>query len=500
MPDIIPLPDPNDPRSPASPPPSRPSLDAAGPEVRGVAEGQRPSSVQGRTAPTPQAPAPLPRRRRSRARRRILAEEIPARAHFSARERLLILDTWLRSKLPAKDFSGLVGVSQHTLYKWRQRFEEEGPAGLEDRPKGRKPGTRLSEECQRAILMMKQIHPEWGQDRIHAMLMRSQGLSASPGAIGRFLTEQGYVVEDVSTKPHPDKPRRFERAAPNQLWQTDLFTFVLKRQNRRVHMVAFMDDHSRFIVGYGLHASSSGALVREVLEAAIANHGAPAEILTDNGTQYKTWRGKSAFTKLLERRGIKQIVASPRHPQTLGKVERFWGTLWKECVQQAVFRDLDDARQRIGLFVDHYNFQRTHSGIDGLVPADRFFAAAPQVLQTLRERVSAQAKELAQNGMPRKAFYLTGRVGDANISLHAEGERVVMTKEDGSREEVDLSAPGKRGEGESQDLPDPVSAAGVPEAHPALADDPADPAPGTSPLDAVLDELEAELGDGEEGA
>src|SRR5262245_39573793 len=43
----------------------------------------------------------------------------------------------------------------------------------------------------------------------------------------------------------------FERARPNQLWQTDLFTFMLKRQNRRVYLVAFMDDHIRFIVGYG---------------------------------------------------------------------------------------------------------------------------------------------------------------------------------------------------------------------------------------------------------
>jgi transposase InsO family protein len=168
------------------------------------------------------------------------------------------------------------------------------------------------------------------------MLVRTEGFGASPGAIGRVLEEEGYVVEDVPTKPHPPEVKRFERSRPNQLWQTDLFTFVLKRQNRRVYLVAFMDDHSRFVVGYGLHASSSGALVREVLEVAIANFGAPEEILTDNGTQYHTWRGKSAFTQLLERRGIKQIVARPRHPQTLGKVERFWGTLWRERCRRRV--------------------------------------------------------------------------------------------------------------------------------------------------------------------
>src|SRR5438132_2756431 len=153
----------------------------------------------------------------------------------------------------------------------------------------------------------------------------------------------------------------------------------------------------------------------------------PEEILTDNGSQYVTWRGKSAFTKELEQRGIRQIVARPRHPQTLGKIERFWGTLWRECVAQAVFLDLGDARNRIGLFIDHYNFQRPHQGIDGLVPADRFFGAASEVRRMLERRVAANALELARHGVPKKPFYLTGQVGGQPFSMHAEGERVILT-------------------------------------------------------------------------
>ena len=140
----------------------------------------------------------------------------------------------------------------------------------------------------------------------------------------------------------------------------DLFTFMLKRQNRRVYLVAFMEDHSRFITGFGLHGSQSTPLVIEVVRAAIAGHGVPQEILTDNGSQYVTWRGKSQFTRELEKLGIKQIVAKPQRPQTLGKIERFWGTLWRECIESAIFLDLEDARRRIGLFIDHYNFQRVH--------------------------------------------------------------------------------------------------------------------------------------------
>jgi transposase InsO family protein len=164
--------------------------------------------------------------------------------------------------------------------------------------------------------MLKQANPEWGCQRISDMLTRGPALPASPSAVALVLHEAGYELEEVTTRPHPDKVRRFERAAANQLWQTDLFTFMLKRQNRRVYLVAFMDDHSRFIVGYGLHASQSSALVLEVLRAGLTSYSVPQEILTDNGSQYVTWRGKSVFTRELEKRGIKQVVAALRWART----------------------------------------------------------------------------------------------------------------------------------------------------------------------------------------
>src|SRR6266849_6223649 len=315
-----------------------------------------------------------------------------------------------RSGLPAGDFAALVGLSKHTLYAWKKKFDAEGPAGLMDQPRGAPRGSRLPDLTKRSILMLKQANPDWGCQKISDMLLRGPALPASASAVARVLHEAGYALEEVPTGAHPQRETRFERATPNQLWQTDLFTIVLKRQNRRVYLVAFMDDHRRFVVGYGLHASQSSALVIEVLRASLTSYGAPEEILTDNGSQYVTWRGKSAFSKELEKRGVKQIVAAPRRPQTLGKIERFWGTLWREGIDSAVFIDLGDARQRIGHFIDHYNFQRPHQGIDGLVPADRFFGAASEVRRTLAARVQANALELAKNGVPKTPFYLTGQV------------------------------------------------------------------------------------------
>jgi len=426
-------------------------------EVDEVGFGERSGRASGGAAGNFKAPG-APRRTA-----RTVAPGESRVANFTGEQRLLLLDAWLRSKLPATEFAELVGVTSTTLYAWRRRFEDQGPAGLLGRRKGGS-GSRLPEPTRRSILMMKESHPDWGQDRLHDMLIRAEGFSASPGAIQRVLVEAGYEVEAAATKPHAPKVRRFESTRPNSMWQTDLFTFTLKRQNRRVHLVGYMDDYSRFVVGFGLHASASGALVREVFEASISNFGAPKEILTDNGTQYHTWRGKSAFKKLCVRRGIDQVVASPRHPQTLGKIERFWGTLWRELVEGAVFRDLEEARERVAHFISYYNFQRTHQGIGGLVPADRYFEAAAEVRAALEKRVAENAKELALHGEPRKSVYMTGRVGGKAISLHGEGTKVILTDADGVREEVDLEAPGRRVEGDEE-------------------------APGTSVLDDVLEDV-----------
>jgi transposase InsO family protein len=396
-----------------------------------------------------------------------------------------LLDTWQRSGLPAKDFAALLAISKETLYGWKKRFAQYGPEGLMDRPRGAPKGSRLSEITKRAILMMKDSHPAWGCQRISDMLVRGPGLPASAGAVARVLKEAGYVLEEVTTHPHPDKVRRFERARPNQLWQTDIFTFVLKRQNRRVYLVVFMDDHSRYVVTFGLHASSSTALVLETFRSGIASFQAPDEVLTDNGPQYVTWRGKSAFAKECEKRGIRQIVAKPRKPRTLGKVERFWGTLWRECLEAAVFIDLADAQARIAHFIDYYNFQRPHQGIGGLVPADRFFEAAPEVLRTLKERVAANAVDIARHGIPKKPFYLTGQVAGKPFSVHAEGERVILTKQDGSRQEVDLVRPEDKGE--EPPMPTPICPKAEVSSPGPDAGNEEPPAPGTSPLDALND-------------
>jgi transposase len=140
--------------------------------------------------------------------RRFLKKPEEVREPLSATKKILLLDLWTRSGLPVRDFASLTGLSHHTLYVWQRKFKLEGPAGLMDKPRGAPKGSRLPEVTKRAILLMKEGHPDpdWGIQRIADMLLRGPALGASASAVGRVLKEAGYVMEEVPTRRHPDRP------------------------------------------------------------------------------------------------------------------------------------------------------------------------------------------------------------------------------------------------------------------------------------------------------
>ena len=105
---------------------------------------------------------------------------------------------------------------------------------------------------------------------------------------------------------------------------------------------------------------------------------------------------------------------------------------------------------------------------------------------SLLSRVAANAAELARHGVPRQPFYLTGKIGETALSLHAEGEKVILVTGK-SREEVDLTAPGPRAApGEAAGMPAPLAPQGIPRDLPGEEDEGEEPPPGTSPLDGFL--------------
>ena len=109
---------------------------------------------------------------RPRPGRRLVKKDPSTTQPLTPHQRLLLLDTWRRSGLPAGDFAALVGISKHTLYAWKKKFERQGPAGLMDQPRGGPAGSKLPDLTKRTILLLKQSNPTWGCQRISDMLLR----------------------------------------------------------------------------------------------------------------------------------------------------------------------------------------------------------------------------------------------------------------------------------------------------------------------------------------
>jgi transposase InsO family protein len=354
-----------------------------------------------------------------------------ARRAWPPEVRLQMAEAIVNRGVGVSTLSEAFGISPNTLMEWAQRYRKHGPDGVSGviatrEAKNREGGQRGRVDRRReAVISAKREHPDQGTRRIRDVLERFEGMGVSETTIRRILHEEGLLegVPDLVDKPALE--RRFERAEPNQLWQSDIFTFLLRR-HERLYVAAFMDDYSRYLVSLVIAHHQRSSLVMEALTRGIADYGAPREVLTDQGRQYVAWRGHTEFEEELRRQGIHHVKSRPHHPETLGKIERFWKTLWDEFLSRTVFADFGDCQRRVMLFVQAYNFRRPHQGIEGLVPADRFFRAAPQVREAIEKGVATNAMALAHERPQAKPFYLVGRLGDQDLSIALSGSGLLI--------------------------------------------------------------------------
>jgi putative transposase len=143
----------------------------------------------------------------------------------------------------------------------------------------------------------------------------------------RVLKSMG-LARDEPRKQVRKKWIRYERKYSNSLWHTD-WTLI----EGMGWLIAYLDDASRFIVGYGVFPEATSEHAVEVLKEAVRKHGKPASILTDRGVQFYAveagdrLKGLTVFERYLIENGIRQVLGRVSHPQTNGKVERFFKTV-----------------------------------------------------------------------------------------------------------------------------------------------------------------------------
>jgi transposase InsO family protein len=344
----------------------------------------------------------------------------------------------LRAGLGATEVGELVGVTDSSVSKWRKLHDAGGVEALRRSPSG----TGLRKRCQaleEKILAYRKEHPDAGVRRIRDEL-KQECIPVSAETVRQVVNEAGLGNAPPKSNAREHEPRRFERPMPNLLWQMDITTFQLKRLYP-VYLVGIIDDHSRFIAGWGLFRQQTAEAVLEVLKGAIGQWGAPRELLSDNGRQFVAWQGKSRFQKVLTQQGIQHVRSAPHHPMTLGKIERFWKTIWTEFLEEAVFASFADASQRIGYWVDYYNHQRPHQGIDGATPAERFYGVAEDVEEMRRQGSKENALQMALGQAPKPPLYLLGRLGATDVKVVRQGDEVVVQVGDTVKERIRLGEP-----------------------------------------------------------
>jgi hypothetical protein len=188
--------------------------------------------------------------------------------------------------------------------------------------------------------------------------------------------------------PEPRKrPRssylRFAAELPNECWQSD-FTHYPLAGGADTEILAWLDDHSRYLLRITAHHLVSGPTVAAAFRAAVADHGIPAATLTDNGLVFTTRfaggrGGRNGFEAELRRLGVKQKNGRPAHPQTQGKVERFWQTLkaWLTA-QQPQPATLAQLQGLLDDFTTACNQQRPHRSLPHRATPATIYAARPK--------------------------------------------------------------------------------------------------------------------------
>jgi transposase InsO family protein/transposase-like protein len=320
-----------------------------------------------------------------------------------------------------------MGCCLSAMVRWVALYQKDGPAGLADgRGKGVRGKAKIPAPVREKIVDMKQAEPELGTHKISNFLRRVFFMKASHETVRRVLHQESLLPDRAKPKKHAVVRRTPEEIedgrsyvkGPHLMWQSDISVFSWQKQN--VYLIGFMDDYSRFVPGLGVYLSQKTDHVLETFRRATMEYKAPKEMLTDNGRQYTSWRGRSEFEKEMSRAQIRHIRSRPHHPETQGKIERFWKTIKEEFLNRTLFAGFEDLQERTRLWLQYYNFRRPHQGIGGLCPADRFYEVSQDVRRVVEQGIADNVLQMALLGIPRKPCYLVGRMENQSVTVMAE--------------------------------------------------------------------------------
>ena len=266
------------------------------------------------------------------------------------------------------------GISRKSFYEMRKRAIADGPAAVLE-PRSRRPRSspaKLSEDVKAQAVQVRAALEASGLDHgpisVHDK-MQAMGLEVVPSvaSLARIFRQAGVARLEPKKKPR-SAWRRFVYPAPNACWQLDATEYVLTG-GRKCVIFQLIDDHSRFAVSSHVAWSETAEAAIVVFDKAVAAHGVPQRLLSDNGIALNPSR-RGYLGQLVEHvssLGTEAIAGKPYKPTTQGKNERFHQTLFRYLDKQALADTLAELQAQVDAFDHIYNTERPHQGLPGRV-------------------------------------------------------------------------------------------------------------------------------------
>jgi transposase InsO family protein len=320
----------------------------------------------------------------------------------NAAEKGQILALISDSGLPRRRALAHLGLARSTYYRWLSRQAE---GWLQDKKGGSPiPWNKIRPEEESRILTQARASPELSARQLALRIVDSDGVFVSESTVYRILKREGLIKPAEIIGFKAGKEYHHKTKKPNELWATDCAHLKVIDWGW-YYLVTVMDDFSRLILAWELRSDMAAVSLIDVVQQAVDLTGmtdVPIEdrtvLLSDNGSGYLSRQ----FGDYLRLVGIKHIIASPYHPQTNGKIERYHRTIKGELnlVPYEVPGDLEKA---IAEFVKYYNYRRYHEGLGDVTPYDVYTGRHLEVIQRRKEAKSRTLHaRRVYNGTTRK--------------------------------------------------------------------------------------------------
>lgn len=273
------------------------------------------------------------------------------------------------------------GISRKTAYKWLDRYEAGGPAGLTDR--SRRPQRNphaVSAEIVTALLDLRRHHPTWGAKKLLKMAATQHPTWTLPArsTVCDLLDRAGLVTarRRRSLPPHPGHAL-VPMTAPNGTWTADFKGQFKTRDGVYCYPLTVVDGCSRYLLACQGLVSTAIALARPVFLRLFQQYGLPQIIRTDNGVPFATTAlGRlSTLSVWWIRLGILPELTAPASPQQNGRHERMHRTLKAEATRPPS-GNLQAQQTRFNRFRHEYNDERPYEALDQETPASCYVSSS----------------------------------------------------------------------------------------------------------------------------